>query len=72
MLERRFEIGVHAGLEVVIAVVGVGAARLLGMGVDVDGHKLVEIYRSSSPKQAFRELYMSLAAKAIHPSPMPV
>ena len=43
MLERRLEIGMHAGLEVVIAVVGVGAARLLGMGVDVDGGKLAEL-----------------------------
>jgi hypothetical protein len=31
------EIDRHRGLQIVISVVGMGAARLLGVGMDVDG-----------------------------------
>ena len=43
MLVRRLEVVGHLRLEVVIAVVAMQAARLLGMGVDVDRHDFVEI-----------------------------
>ena len=43
MLPRRAEIFRHRGLQVVIAVIRVAAARFLRMGVDVDGADLFEV-----------------------------
>ena len=43
MLVRRLEIFGHLRLEVVIAVVGMHAARLFRMGVDIDRHEIVGI-----------------------------
>jgi hypothetical protein len=43
MLVRRFEIFRHLRLEIVIAVVAMHAARLLGMGVDVDRDHIFDV-----------------------------
>lgn len=43
VLVRRLEIFRHLGLEVVIAVVAMAAARLLGMGMNIDGDQFVRI-----------------------------
>jgi hypothetical protein len=50
MLVRRLEILGHAGLEIIIAVVGVAAAWLFRMGVDVDGDKVVRIEQFHVPR----------------------
>src|SRR5690606_26685106 len=44
MLERRLEIGGHAGLEVVIAIVSMCAARLLRVGMKINRDDFVEIW----------------------------
>ena len=38
------EIDRHRRLQLVVAVIRMGAARLLGMGVDVDRHQLVDVH----------------------------
>jgi hypothetical protein len=43
MLVRRLEVVGHLGLEIVVAVVGMHAAGLFGMGVDVDRYGIIEI-----------------------------
>ena len=48
VLVGRAEVLRHGGLEIVVAVVGVRAARLLGVGVHVDGDELVDVHARSS------------------------
>ena len=43
MVMGRFEIGLHGGLEIIIPVVRMGAARLLRMGVKIDCDQVLEV-----------------------------
>jgi hypothetical protein len=43
MIKRRLKIGSHGRLEIVIAIVRMGAARFLRMGVKVDGDEVLDI-----------------------------